>query len=64
MAEIATEQNSTILLPITLDLFGSFIEKSTAKGDGHVIPSLLDKLVWSSDQQGAEKKVEQGVSIG
>jgi regulator of protease activity HflC (stomatin/prohibitin superfamily) len=53
MAEIATEQNSTIVLPIPLDLFGPFIEKSIAKNNGHVIPSLLDKLVGSSDQQGA-----------
>jgi regulator of protease activity HflC (stomatin/prohibitin superfamily) len=64
MAEIATEQNSTIVLPIPLDLFGPFIEKTTAKGNGHVIPSLLDKLVGSSDQQSAEKKEEQGVSVG
>ena len=63
MAEIATEQNSTIVLPIPLDLFGPFIEKSIAKGNGHVIPSLLDKLVGSSDQQGAEKKEEQGASV-
>jgi len=38
MAEIATEQNSTIVLPIPLDLFGPFIEKSIAKNNGHVIP--------------------------
>jgi regulator of protease activity HflC (stomatin/prohibitin superfamily) len=56
MAEIATEQNSTIVLPVPLDLFGPFIEKSIAKSNGHTIPSLLDKLVGSSDQQGAEKK--------
>jgi regulator of protease activity HflC (stomatin/prohibitin superfamily) len=64
MAEIATEQNSTIVLPIPLDLFGPFIEKTTAKGNEHVIPSLLDKLVGSSDQQSAAKKEEQGVSVG
>ena len=63
MAEIATEQNSTIVLPVPLDLFGPFIEKSIAKGNGNVIPSLLDKLVGSSDQQGAEKKEEQGASV-
>jgi regulator of protease activity HflC (stomatin/prohibitin superfamily) len=64
MAEIATEQNSTIVLPVPLDLFGPFIEKSIAKSNGHSIPSLLDKLVGSSDQQGAEKKEEQGASVG
>ena len=64
MAEIATEQNSTIVLPVPLDLFGPFIEKSIAKSNGHTIPSLLDKLVGSSDQQGAEKKEEQGASVG
>jgi len=64
MAEIATEQNSTIVLPVPLDLFGPFIEKSIAKSNGHAIPSLLDKLVGSSDQQGAEKKEEQGASVG
>ncbi len=66
MAEIATEQNSTIVLPIPLDLFGPFIEKSMAKSNGHVIPSLLDKLVGSSDQQSTEmteKKEEQGASV-
>jgi regulator of protease activity HflC (stomatin/prohibitin superfamily) len=63
MAEIATEQNSTIVLPVPIDLFGPFIDKSTAKGNGSVIPSLLDKLVGSSDQQGAEKKEEQGASV-
>jgi regulator of protease activity HflC (stomatin/prohibitin superfamily) len=63
MAEIATEQNSTIVLPIPLDLFGPFIEKSIEKSNGHAIPSLLDKLVGSSDQQSAEKKEEQGVSV-
>jgi regulator of protease activity HflC (stomatin/prohibitin superfamily) len=63
MAEIATEQNSTIVLPIPLDLFGPFIDKSTAKGNGHVIPSLLDKLTGSSDQQSDEKQVEQDASI-
>jgi hypothetical protein len=40
------------------------MEKSIAKGNGHAIPSLLDKLVGSSDQQGAEKKEEQGASVG
>jgi regulator of protease activity HflC (stomatin/prohibitin superfamily) len=64
MAEIATEQNSTIVLPVPLDLFGPFIEKSIAKSNGHTIPSLLDKLVGSSDQQGAEKKEEEGASVG
>jgi regulator of protease activity HflC (stomatin/prohibitin superfamily) len=64
MAEIATEQNSTIVLPVPLDLFGPFIEKGIAKGNGQVIPSLLDKLVRSSDQQGAEKKEEEGASVG
>jgi regulator of protease activity HflC (stomatin/prohibitin superfamily) len=64
MAEIATEQNSTIVLPVPLDLFGPFIEKSIAKSNGHTIPSLLAKLVGSSDQQGAEKKEEQGASVG
>jgi regulator of protease activity HflC (stomatin/prohibitin superfamily) len=64
MAEIATEQNSTIVLPVPLDLFGPFIEKGIAKGNGQVIPSLLDKLVGSSDQQGAEKKEEEGASVG
>jgi regulator of protease activity HflC (stomatin/prohibitin superfamily) len=63
MAEIATEQNSTIVLPIPLDLFGPFIEKSIAKSNGNVIPSLLDKLVGSSDQQDAEKKEEQGTNV-
>jgi hypothetical protein len=51
------------VLPVPLDLFGPFIEKSIAKGNGSVIPSLLDKLVGSSDQQGAEKKEEQGASV-
>jgi regulator of protease activity HflC (stomatin/prohibitin superfamily) len=64
MAEIATEQNSTIVLPVPLDLFGPFIEKGIAKGNGQVIPSLLEKLVGSSDQQGAEKKEEEGASVG
>ncbi len=32
MAKIATEQNSTIVLPVPLDLFGPFIEKSTRGG--------------------------------
>jgi regulator of protease activity HflC (stomatin/prohibitin superfamily) len=63
MAEIATEQNSTIVLPVPLDLFGPFIDKSTAKGNGNVIPSLLDKLVGSSDQQAVEKKEEQGARV-
>jgi regulator of protease activity HflC (stomatin/prohibitin superfamily) len=63
MAEIATEQNSTIVLPVPLDLFGPFIEKSIAKSNGHTIPSLLEKLVGSSDQLGAEKK-EEGASVG
>jgi len=63
MAEIATEQNSTIVLPIPLDLFGPFVEKSIAKKNGHDIPSLLEKLVGSSDQQGAEKKEEQGAGV-
>jgi hypothetical protein len=62
MAEIATEQNSTIVLPVPLDLFGPFIEKSIAKGNGHSIPSLLDKLVGGSDQQAVEKK-EQGARV-
>src|SRR3954464_5525081 len=52
MAEIATEQNSTIVLPVPLDLFRPFIEKSIAKSNGHAIPSLLDKLVGGSGQQG------------
>jgi regulator of protease activity HflC (stomatin/prohibitin superfamily) len=64
MAEIATEQNSTIVLPVPLDLFGPFIEKGIAKGNGKVIPSLLDKLVGGSDQQGAEKNEEEGASVG
>jgi regulator of protease activity HflC (stomatin/prohibitin superfamily) len=64
MAEIATEQNSTIVLPVPLDLFGPFIEKGIAKGNGQVMPSLLDKLVGSSDQQGAEKKEEESASVG
>jgi regulator of protease activity HflC (stomatin/prohibitin superfamily) len=64
MAEIATEQNSTIVLPVPLDLFGPFIEKSIAKSNGHTIPSLLEKLVGSSDQLGAEKKEEEGASVG
>ena len=64
MAEIATEQNSTIVLPVPLDLFGPFIEKSIAKSNGHTIPSLLDKFVGGSDQQGAEKKEEEGASVG
>jgi regulator of protease activity HflC (stomatin/prohibitin superfamily) len=64
MAEIATEQNSTIVLPVPLDLFGPFIEKSIAKSNGHSIPSLLDKLVGSADRQGAENKEEQGASVG
>jgi regulator of protease activity HflC (stomatin/prohibitin superfamily) len=59
MAEIATEQNSTIVLPVPLDLFGPFIEKS----NGNVIPSLLDKLVGGSDQQAVEKKEEQGARV-
>jgi regulator of protease activity HflC (stomatin/prohibitin superfamily) len=63
MAEIATEQNSTIVLPIPLDLFGPFIEKSVAKSNGHVIPSLLDKLVGDSDQLSAEAKEEQGAGV-
>ena len=63
MAEIATEQNSTIVLPIPLDLFGPFVEKSIAKNNGNAIPSLLEKLVGSSDQQAAEKKEEQGVGV-
>ena len=63
MAEIATEQNSTIVLPVPLDLFGPFIEKSIAKGNGNVIPSLLDKLVGGSDQQAVEKKEEQGARV-
>jgi regulator of protease activity HflC (stomatin/prohibitin superfamily) len=66
MAEIATEQNSTIVLPIPLDLFGPFIEKSITKSNGHAIPSLLNKLVGSSDQQSAEmaeRKEEQGASV-
>ena len=63
MAEIATEQNSTIVLPVPLDLFGPFIEKSLAKGNGHVIPSLLDKLVGGPDQQAVERKEEQGASV-
>jgi regulator of protease activity HflC (stomatin/prohibitin superfamily) len=63
MAEIATEQNSTIVLPIPLDLFGPFIEKSIAKSNGHTIPSLLNQLIGSSDQQSAEKKEEQGASV-
>lgn len=63
MAEIATEQNSTIVLPIPLDLFGPFVEKSVAKNNGNAIPSLLEKLVGNSDQQGAEKKEEQGVGV-
>jgi regulator of protease activity HflC (stomatin/prohibitin superfamily) len=63
MAEIATEQNSTIVLPVPLDLFGPFIEKSLAKGNGNVIPSLLDKLVGGSDQQAVEKKEEQGARV-
>ena len=63
MAEIATEQNSTIVLPIPLDLFGPFVEKSIAKNNGNAIPSLLEKLVGNSDQQGAEKKEEQGVGV-
>ncbi len=63
MAEIATEQNSTIVLPIPLDLFGPFVEKSIAKNNGNAIPSLLEKLVGSSDQQGAEKKEEQGAGV-
>jgi regulator of protease activity HflC (stomatin/prohibitin superfamily) len=64
MAEIATEQNSTFVLPVPLDLFGPFIEKSIAKSNGHSIPSLLDKLVGSADRQGAENKEEQGASVG
>jgi regulator of protease activity HflC (stomatin/prohibitin superfamily) len=64
MAEIATEQNSTIVLPVPLDLFGPFIEKGIAKGNGKVIPSLLDKLVGGSDQQGAEKSEEERASVG
>src|SRR5829696_3828293 len=63
MAEIATEQNSTIVLPVPLDLFGPFIEKSIAKGNDHSIPSLLDKLVGGSDQQAVEKKEEQGARV-
>jgi regulator of protease activity HflC (stomatin/prohibitin superfamily) len=63
MAEIATEQNSTIVLPVPLDLFKPFIEKSTAKSDGHAIPLLLDKLIGGSDQKGAEVKEEQGAGV-
>ena len=63
MAEIATEQNSTIVLPIPLDLFGPFIEKSVAKSNGDVIPSLLDKLVGGSDHLSAEAKEEQGAGV-
>jgi len=63
MGEIATEQNSTIVLPVPLDLFGPFIEKSIAKGNEHAIPSLLDKLVGGSGQQGVENKEEQGASV-
>ena len=63
MAEIATEQNSTIVLPIPLDLFGPFIEKSVAKSNGDVIPSLLDKLVGGFDHLSAEAKEEQGAGV-
>jgi regulator of protease activity HflC (stomatin/prohibitin superfamily) len=64
MAEVATKQNSTIVLPIPLDLCGPFIEKSIAKSNEHAIPSLLNQLVGSSEQQSTEKKEYQGASVG
>ena len=54
MAEIATEQNSTIILPVPIDLFRPFIEK-IEKSNGHTaIPSLLDQLVEDSSPQDAK----------
>ena len=58
MAEIATEQNSTIILPVPIDLFKPFIEK-VEKSNGHTaIPSLLDQLVGDSNLQSSAKKEE------
>lgn len=45
MGEIASEQNSTIILPIPLDLFRPFLEQSNGSGNGSASMSAKEKKV-------------------
>jgi hypothetical protein len=54
MGEIATEQNSTIILPIPLDLFKPYLSSSSSP-DGHGASAAQKKSQKMETMRGYEK---------
>jgi regulator of protease activity HflC (stomatin/prohibitin superfamily) len=64
MAEIATEQNSTIILPLPIELFRPFLEMGAASSNGsHKTRALRDQSAADSKPQSAAPEAS-GVSVG
>jgi hypothetical protein len=53
MAEIATEQNSTIILPVPIDLLRPFLEMGAGSSNGHKARVPRDQSVEDSKPQSA-----------
>jgi regulator of protease activity HflC (stomatin/prohibitin superfamily) len=63
MAEIATEQNSTIILPLPIELLRPFMEMGAASSNGHKARVPRDQSVEDSKPQSAVPEAS-GVSVG
>ena len=63
MAEIATEQNSTIILPLPIELLRPFMEMGAASSNGHKASVPRGQSVEDSKPQSAAPEAS-GVSVG
>ena len=57
LAEVASENNSTIILPVPIDLFRPYLEASNGSGDGHV----RQPQARPSEEEEAERLYEEAV---
>jgi regulator of protease activity HflC (stomatin/prohibitin superfamily) len=61
MGEIASEQNSTIILPIPLDLFRPYLSGPDGSGDGHGVSVQKSEEERRSEEEEAERRYEETV---
>jgi len=56
LAEISSEQSSTVILPVPIDLFRPYLGISNGSGDGHAQPQVQRR-----DEEEAERLYEEAV---
>jgi hypothetical protein len=61
MGEIASEQNSTIILPIPLDLFRPYLSGPDGSGDGYGASAKKGEEERRREEREAQRRYEQTI---